>query len=722
MALVDHGSVFQKGLMRALVPAGAENLRVDLRLASITRQTVVGLIYDDRLRPRRAGEIELAADRKPESLSLPLDCLALPEYQHVPNRARERHGTGDVRITEVLFFSDETPLPTTRLTQLQPFALEIRLQKINPSAVDIEIVVAFQRDGVLDCMRAFSSTLKMSSGSGANVVRLAADLMPLGAGEYKITVLVAKAGYYEFEPDKVLFDKSWRNRCPAQVTTNNRGPSSFCLSRHHHCLCSPVVAIPTYRQRIRTEIFCAIQFSYCGLRAIIAMQPEFDKGWRWNAGVADAATQARLKDWELVCEKGLFPLSIEWFYGTTMEFSCPSQIVRQIYVYGSYQPNEFALLDRILAPGMTLVDVGANDGLFTIAGAHKVGPAGKVLAFEPSEREFQILNRNIALNKLDNVVAIQRGVLDVEGRARFFLASREFSGLSGFGEIDAINFKTLPNVRVAWSSVIGKEDKVSWVSLSNGEAIVKSIDKPVVEIKIYSESDFVYNLYGISVDLTPLNKLLCLYQWGLFCLNQWVRARRLTNEREKSNTELMRRVRPLLISTKGNITTQAIKRQNKNYVRICGSAKSEINFRLRTIVRGPKQILISGEGQRLIEPETYEVNCVKLDNVCGRLGVERIEVIKIDVEGAEMAVLRGASSIIKKHRPLLIIELSDKHLIRQGSSVSEVVEFLRAERYKIVDVDGGQCAIVDIPLPREGDFVAVHEDKLHELRRVLTSP
>ncbi|MGA7454026.1 MAG: ABC transporter ATP-binding protein, partial [Rhodoplanes sp.] len=132
VALADHGSVFQKGLMRAVVPAGAANLRLELQLASPSSQTLIGLIYDDALRPRRAGDIELAAGLKAESLSLPLDCSALPEYQQVQNRAKECLGTGDIRITEVLFFSDETPLATTRLTQLQPFALEIRLQKINP--------------------------------------------------------------------------------------------------------------------------------------------------------------------------------------------------------------------------------------------------------------------------------------------------------------------------------------------------------------------------------------------------------------------------------------------------------------------------------------------------------------------------------------------------------------------------------------------------------------
>ena len=202
VALADHGSVFQKGLMRAVVAAGTENLRLELQLASPSRQTLIGLVYDDGLRPRRAGEIDLAADRKPQSLSLPLDCTELPEHHIIPTKAGERHGTGDVRITEVLFFGDETPFPTTRLTQLRPFAVEIHLQKINPSALDIEIVVAFQRDGVLDCMRAFSSTLKMSSGLGGNVVRFAADLMPLGAADYNVTVLVAKAGYYELNPTK----------------------------------------------------------------------------------------------------------------------------------------------------------------------------------------------------------------------------------------------------------------------------------------------------------------------------------------------------------------------------------------------------------------------------------------------------------------------------------------------------------------------------------------
>jgi len=397
-----------------------------------------------------------------------------------------------------------------------------------------------------------------------------------------------------------------------------------------------------------------------------------------------------------------------------MEFAYPSELARQVFVYGSFQPNEFALIDRVLAPGMTLVDVGANSGSFTVAGARKVWPTGKVLAFEPSKREFQNLNRNIALNNFDNVVAMQCGVLDAERRTRFYVAGPEFSGLSSFAEIDAIDFKTLPNLRVAWSSVPEMEDQVSYCSLADREILIQGGERLCLELKIYSESDFIYNISSIDVKLSLLDRMLCLLRW--------LGGRLLTDEGFRQNAELMRRVKPLLISTKGDVTTQAVKKRNENYIRISACANCEINFRLRAIVRGAKQIVIRGEGEHLIEPESYEVDCVKLDDVCERLEVQRVDVVKIDVEGAEMAVLRGASSIIRKHRPLLIIELSDRHLVRQGSSVSDVVAFLQAERYQIVDVDGGQCAVVNIPLPREGDFVAVHEDKVDELRRVLMSP
>ena len=76
-----------------------------------------------------------------------------------------------------------------------------------------------------------------------------------------------------------------------------------------------------------------------------------------------------------------------------------------VFVGGMYEANELAFLAAVLEPGMTFVDVGANEGLFTLVGASSVGDGGRVLAVEPSSREFERLGANIALNALDNVEA-----------------------------------------------------------------------------------------------------------------------------------------------------------------------------------------------------------------------------------------------------------------------------------------------------------------------------
>jgi predicted methyltransferase len=49
-------------------------------------------------------------------------------------------------------------------------------------------------------------------------------------------------------------------------------------------------------------------------------------------------------------------------------------------------PQETALVRRLLNPGMTFVDVGANRGYFTLLGASLVGPAGRVVSVEADPR------------------------------------------------------------------------------------------------------------------------------------------------------------------------------------------------------------------------------------------------------------------------------------------------------------------------------------------------
>ena len=65
---------------------------------------------------------------------------------------------------------------------------------------------------------------------------------------------------------------------------------------------------------------------------------------------------------------------------------------------------------------------------------------------------------------------------------------------------------------------------------------------------------------------------------------------------------------------------------------------------------------------------TYHVRARPLDDIVADTGVSRVDVVKIDVEGAEMLVLKGAAKTLARYHPVLIVELIDKQLRSMGTS------------------------------------------------------
>jgi len=63
--------------------------------------------------------------------------------------------------------------------------------------------------------------------------------------------------------------------------------------------------------------------------------------------------------------------------------------------------------------------------------------------------------------------------------------------------------------------------------------------------------------------------------------------------------------------------------------------------------------------------------------------------MKMDVEGAEFEVLKGAKELFTTHRPILLSEMDNALLSNFGTNTSEVVEYLSGFGYQVIDARTG---------------------------------
>lgn len=78
----------------------------------------------------------------------------------------------------------------------------------------------------------------------------------------------------------------------------------------------------------------------------------------------------------------------------------------------------------------------------------------------------------------------------------------------------------------------------------------------------------------------------------------------------------------------------------------------------------------------------YSVRAMPLDAIVKESKLDRVDVIKIDVEGAEFEVLKGASHTLDEFRPVLVIEIEPEQLKSMGTSAEEVKQFLASHGYR----------------------------------------
>jgi FkbM family methyltransferase len=91
-------------------------------------------------------------------------------------------------------------------------------------------------------------------------------------------------------------------------------------------------------------------------------------------------------------------------------------IGRSLDLYGEWAESEIQVLSRFIAPGDTVVDIGANIGTHTLPFARAVGERGSVIAFEPQRWPYHLLCANVSLNGYSNVRCLRQAAGSVNGR------------------------------------------------------------------------------------------------------------------------------------------------------------------------------------------------------------------------------------------------------------------------------------------------------------------
>lgn len=94
------------------------------------------------------------------------------------------------------------------------------------------------------------------------------------------------------------------------------------------------------------------------------------------------------------------------------------------------------LFIKNIKSGMSVVDVGANIGYYTLLAAKLVGLSGKVYAFEPEPNNFSVLLKNIAINNFQNVFPSSKSISNKDGAMFLYLAesNREGHRIYNLGE------------------------------------------------------------------------------------------------------------------------------------------------------------------------------------------------------------------------------------------------------------------------------------------------
>lgn len=168
-------------------------------------------------------------------------------------------------------------------------------------------------------------------------------------------------------------------------------------------------------------VFRTLRAVYRVTTYAFTQRPYLERLWRRRRARSVVRQVAQLLDQSHLLEIAILPSRVVLTSADGFRFGfdpTDGQGLLGLELDGTYEDKETALLQRVVQPGWTIVDVGANFGWYTTHFSKWVGPKGVVHAFEPHPSMMATLQRNLALNNLSpNMVLSQVALSSSPGTA-----------------------------------------------------------------------------------------------------------------------------------------------------------------------------------------------------------------------------------------------------------------------------------------------------------------
>ena len=99
-------------------------------------------------------------------------------------------------------------------------------------------------------------------------------------------------------------------------------------------------------------------------------------------------------------------------------------ISRALWLFGNRELEHKFMLEKVIKPGMSILDIGANIGYYPLMELKLIGNNGNLIAVEPSNTNISLLKQNLSLNNFRNIEIHQGAISDTNSKKEIFISTQ----------------------------------------------------------------------------------------------------------------------------------------------------------------------------------------------------------------------------------------------------------------------------------------------------------